>query len=104
VLQQPVFGDASGRLLHVVIREVVGKIGRATGAAAFRVDFFVRWGSAGGAARLHVNEVEHGFNAGIAVGMFGHVSVDLALRAWALGGDGAQVRDCGLNSISASLT
>lgn len=90
VLQQRVLGDEAGRALHVVIREAVATIGRASGAAAFRVDFFVRWGDGGGAALLHLNEVEHGFNAGLAVAWFGLASVDLALRAWALGGDGSQ--------------
>ena len=90
VLRQRTRGDAAGRSLHEVIREIVSTIGIATNASAFRADFFVRWGEAGGPATLHLNEIEHSFNAGCMVGWFGLAATDAAMRAWALGGDESQ--------------
>ena len=84
----------TGRTLHEVIRATVLALGRGVGAAAFRVDFFVRWGCDGGqgcdgghgctnsgdngcngqSASLYLNEVELGFSAGSAIGWFGAMS------------------------------
>ena len=84
----------SGRTLHEVIRTTVLALGRGAGAAAFRVDFFVRWGCDGGqgceggdgctnsgdngcngqSASLYLNEVELGFSAGSAIGWLGAMS------------------------------
>ena len=47
------------------------------GAAAFRVDFFVRWGREGQPASLFLNEVELGFSAGAVTGWFGAPLADL---------------------------
>ena len=90
VLGQRVQGDGMGRTLHEVIRSVVSIIGMATNAAAFRADFFVRWGENGMPATLYLNEIEHSFNAGCMVGWFGMPATDAAMRAWALGGDEVQ--------------
>ena len=84
----------SGQTLHEVIRTTVLALGRGAGAAAFRVDFFVRWGCDGGqgcdgghgctnsgdngcngqSASLYLNEVELGFSAGSAIGWLGAMS------------------------------
>ena len=55
-------------------------------AAALRVDFFVRWATAGAGARVWLNEVELGFNASALVGWYGERLTLLALRFWLLGG------------------
>ena len=80
--------------LHEVIRATVLALGRGAGAAAFRVDFFVRWGCDAGqgcdggsgctnsgdngcngpSASLYLNEVELGFSAGSAIGWLGAMS------------------------------
>ena len=84
----------SGQTLHEVIRATVLALGRGVGAAAFRVDFFVRWGCDAGqgcdgrdgcsnsgdngcndqSASLYLNEVELGFSAGSAIGWLGAMS------------------------------
>ncbi|KAL1500267.1 hypothetical protein AB1Y20_012934 [Prymnesium parvum] len=90
VLEQTVAGDEAGRTVHEVIRDVVSKIGLSQRIAAYRVDFFVRWGIAGQAATLWLNEVEHSFGAGSMIGWWGAPFCDYALRVWVLGGDPAQ--------------
>ena len=96
VLEQRVAGDVAGRTVHEAVRQTVVSLGEGLGeglgASAFRADFFVRFGAYGSdqPCTLTLNEVEHAFSAGSAVGWFGAPSVDLALRAWALGGDRRQ--------------
>ena len=92
LLQQVARGHPPGETLHATIREAVYRIARALGAAAVRVDFFVRWGDSDGSrpASVRLNEVEHGFAASAMLGWFGAPLTDYALRAWALGGDPEQ--------------
>jgi hypothetical protein len=87
VLSQGVEGDDERRTLHEVIRSTVHTLAGASNAAAFRADFFVRWGTSasGGRAQLWLNEVEHGFGAGCMVGWWGAPLCELALRTWTLG-------------------
>lgn len=86
VLSQGAEGDdVDGRALHELIRSTVLTVAGASSAAAFRADFFVRWGTGGGRAQLWLNEVEHGFGAGCMVGWWGAPLCELALRTWTLG-------------------
>lgn len=100
VLRQSVAGFPEDQKLHEVIRQTVRRISGSLGAAAVRVDFFVRWGSDDGAlpATLKLNEVEHGFSPAAMVGWFGTPLTDYAMRAWALGGDCEQQARCRLGT------
>lgn len=96
MLRQTAVGHPPDQTLHEVIRRAVLQLASPLGAAAVRVDFFVRWGSEDGsvAASLFLNEVEHGFSSAALLGWFGEPLTDYAMRAWALGGDREQQARC----------
>ena len=89
-LHQVVEGDARGRTISEVLLDTAELLAANyfddKGAAALRVDFFVRWATADAGARVWLNEVENGFNSAALVGWYGERLTLLALRFWLLGG------------------
>ena len=83
--------DESGRALWEVLRDVVRTV--TAGVSITRVDLFVKFGSEGHVPKVHLNEVEHGFQTTFLAGQFSMKTTELISKAWLLTAATAEERE-----------